>query len=376
MKLNLRFHEEDWQRHQRNWNAWWAGELERPLVVLDGADVGGWAAFELDRLRKKAGLSRCSLWDLLNQPLPALFGLQVPAEEVIGQYTRLLNAMRWYGDSWPRWWPNLGPGAAAAFLGARLNADANTVWFDTPRPIDLRTWQARVDEDNAWWRRAQGLTQAALQAWGGQVNLRYTDLGGNLDILASLRGTQQLLLDLLETPDEVERAAGSIMCAWLHYYNALDALIQPARRGSSAWAPVWAPKRFYMLQSDFSYMISPKMFERFVLPDLYACCQALDYPFYHMDGKGQIPHLDLLLSLKKLRGIQWVPGDGAPPPEEWLPLLRRIRAAGKLCQVAVSPQGALRITRELGGKGFIFYIKQPMLPAQAQAFLRTIRAGG
>jgi hypothetical protein len=71
----------------------------------------------------------------------------------------------------------------------------------------------------------------------------------------------------------------------------------------------------------------------------------MDYAFYHLDGKGQIPHLDLLLSLPRLRGIQWVPGDGNPPPEHWLPLLKRIRDGGKLCQVTVSPQGALTTKR-------------------------------
>ncbi len=46
-----------------------------------------------------------------------------------------------------------------------------------------------------------------------------------------------------------------------------------------------------MLQCDFAYMISPQMFERFVLPDLTACCEALEHGFYHLDGKGQIRHL-------------------------------------------------------------------------------------
>jgi 5-methyltetrahydrofolate--homocysteine methyltransferase len=109
-----------------------------------------------------------------------------------------------------------------------------------------------------------------------------------------------------------------------------------------------------MLQCDFAYMISPRMFERFVLPDLESCCAALDHGFYHLDGKGQIPHLDMLLSLDRLRGIQWVPGDGAPPVEEWIPLLGRIVAAGKRCQVYVSPEGATEIVRALGGTGFAF----------------------
>ncbi len=128
-----------------------------------------------------------------------------------------------------------------------------------------------------------------------------------------------------------------------------------------------------MLQSDVSYMISPKMFERYVLPDLEKCCKEMNYAFYHMDGKGQIPHLEMLLSIPRLRGIQWVPGDGNPSPENWLPLLQQIRKAGKLCQVTVTPEGALTIMRELGVKGFCFNISEPQLtPDEGLAFLNQI----
>ena len=113
-----------------------------------------------------------------------------------------------------------------------------------------------------------------------------------------------------------------------------------------------------MLQSDFSAMISPRMFEMFVLPDLATCCEKIDYAFYHLDGKGQINHLDLLLSLVELAGIQWIPGEGQPPPSSWLSLLKRIIDAGKLCQLYVSADEALTIVRELGGRGFALYITE------------------
>ena len=150
------------------------------------------------------------------------------------------------------------------------------------------------------------------------------------------------------------------------------AITQKTGRGSSPWAPIWAPGSCYMLQSDFSAMISPKMFERFVMPDLETCCQQLDYAFYHLDGKGQLPHLDLLLSMKDLHGIQWIPGDGQPPPEDWMPVLNRIRQAGKLCQLFVSAAGAKKIVNNLGGKGFAFYITDTLSLDEAQALLAEL----
>jgi 5-methyltetrahydrofolate--homocysteine methyltransferase len=359
MSIELHFTEMDWQRIERDWSAWWSGELERPLVMIEG-----------------------------HEPLPgdtspnvtpektftSEFPLETPIDEVLDHYQMHLERRRFYGDAWPRWWPNFGPGIVAGFLGARVHPVPGTVWFEPAQVGNIEDLHPAYNADNVWWQHVGSLTRAALTRWGDQVSVAHTDLGGNLDILASLRTTEQSLFDLYDNPGEVARLMGEITALWLRYYDELDAVIQRVGRGTTPWAPIWSPGRCYMLQSDFSYMVSPQMFERFVLPDIAACCEALDHGFYHLDGKGQIPHLDMLLSLERLRGIQWIPGDGQPPPEEWLPLLKRIRDAGKLCQLFLSPQGARTVVRELGGRGFALYIQQPMSAAEAQDFLRTLDA--
>jgi len=50
-----------------------------------------------------------------------------------------------------------------------------------------------------------------------------------------------------------------------------------------------------MLQSDFAYMISPKQFARWVVPDLTDLCGRMPHGFYHLDGKGQLPQFDKAL---------------------------------------------------------------------------------
>ena len=216
------------------------------------------------------------------------------------------------------------------------------------------------------------MTRAAVERWGDQLSIGFTDLSGNLDILAHLRGNQQLLLDLCDTPQEIERLVGEINRLWLACYEELFERTKYGQ-GITCWGPCWSPSRGYLLQSDFSYMISPAMFERYVLPDLSACCEKLDYAFYHLDGKGQLPHLEMLLSLGRLRGIQWVPGDGQPQAEHWLGLIKRIRQNGKLCQVYANAEGALTILRELGGKGLLLVINEPLTPEEGNALLDEIR---
>ncbi len=368
---HLNFTAEDWARVERNTNAWWAGELDRPLVYLSATDPVP-SATARDQVKRYGFLSNYS------------FDLSV--ETIVDLHEPTLAATHYYGDAFPCWWMNFGPGMMAGFLGAQVHSvsePSETVWFTPPPdggpehvPIDKLDFA--IDPYNAWWQRIQALTQAAVERWNGMLAVGHTDLGGNLDILASFRNTEGLLYDVIDHPDEVERLVGRITELWVRYYDELDAIIRPACRGTTCWTPLWSPGKTYMLQCDFSYMISPAMFERFVVPDLVACCEHLDHGFYHLDGKGEIPHLDLLLSIQRLRGIQWIPGDGQPPAHEWLPLLERIRAGGKLCQVFVTPEGARTIARNLGGKGFLFVIQADAGefrdPARARAFLETLAA--
>ena len=330
------FTDADWARAEHTWSAWWSGKLERPLVVVEGrADGPRWDTYS----------------DFVTR-----FPPQTPVENILDYFEAHLRSVHLYGDAVPKWWPNAGPGVLAACLGAELEYSPDTTWFKPLGVSSIAELRPELAPDNFWWGRVQALTSAAIQRWGRKCVVGHTDLGGLIDILASLRGSRELLTDLYDASNHLEQLAERLTRLWLQSYDQLFTVICQNRRGTGGWSPVWAPGKSYMLQCDFAYMISPAMFKRFVMPGLAACCDALDYAFYHLDGKGQIPHLDQLLSLERLRGIQWIPGDGAPPPEDWLPLLRRIREAGKLCQVYVTCSGALKIARELGGRGFLFYI--------------------
>jgi 5-methyltetrahydrofolate--homocysteine methyltransferase len=171
---------------------------------------------------------------------------------------------------------------------------------------------------------------------------------------ASLRDTMTLLEDGMDDPDAVDELCRRLTPLWLRYYRELSALVEPAGRGTSSWAPLWSPGRTCILECDFSYMIGPGSFARWVAPFVTACCAELDHGFYHLDGKGQIPHLDHLLAIPGLKGVQWIPGAGQPEAADpvWWPLLKRIRDAGKLVQIYSPGDLVLRLAREVPLTGF------------------------
>ena len=315
--MPVHFSAERWERIKQNARLWWQGELGRPLIQLtDGnADPGR-----------------------PEPPLPGLgfhsgYDLSVPAAEIVDRWDYDLGHVRHWGDSFPSVWPNFGPGVMAAFLGAVLHDARDTVWFHPETEVALSDVPMRFDPDNRWLRRVSDLTRTAVERWEGQVQVGLTDLGGGLDVLASFRPSEALLYDLYDVPEVVKKRSWDVHTLWWQYFDHFARLMQPANPGYTAWTPIFSESPYYMLQCDFCYMISPEMFDEFVKPELAASCRRLAHAFYHLDGPGQLPHLDSLLTIPELKGVQWVPGDGQPDVSHWPQVYRKIRDAGKLIQV-------------------------------------------
>jgi 5-methyltetrahydrofolate--homocysteine methyltransferase len=328
--LKAGFSHREWEEIRQTYTAWWRGELDRPLVNVSLSDP---SAQELSSY-------------LTNWPQ------DLSDDALISAVEEKFSRRRFYGDAYPNFFVNYGPGTAAAFAGAGLRPAPDTVWFEPVPHARLADIRIALDRQNLWWRRVRHVTDVLARRLGDRIQISIADIGGNMDILASLRGTHELLMDAVEQPAEVERCCREVTRMWLEVFDELYALVRPHCAGCVSWAPTWAPGPTYMLQSDFSYMISPKMFGEFVLPDLKACCDRLEYSFYHLDGIGELPHLDALLSIPNLHGIQWIPGAGKPAPAEWPEVLDRIRSAGKLVQVYCTAEEARKIIRRHGGKGF------------------------
>lgn len=323
----LDYSPERWQRLKDTYARYWAGELERPVagVVMPGRDPG--------RPQPAAPLlSQATCHDFSWTP-----------EQLIDRIDWEISRMSFLGDAFPYFNMDcFGPGVGAAFLGARLDNASGRVWFFAPDDRPIQDVHFVYDPGNPWLQRVKAIYHAAVQRWQGQVIIGMTDLGGILDILSSFRPSEQLLMDLYDHPQEVERLVWEAHEAWHRFYNEINAIIAPVTPGYSDWSYMYSDRPSYILQCDFSYMISPKMFKRFVQPEMAATCRRLPRSFYHLDGVGEIPHLDLLLEIPELNGIQWIHGDGKPDSSHWPELFQRIHRAGKRIQITSGGFDALR----------------------------------
>lgn len=293
---------------------WWKGEWNRPIVPI--VTYG----HETKMVPTKAPLlTFTNAWDFTIDP-----------RQFVEAHTFMLSSQRFHGEAFPIFFTQrFGAGAMAAFLGCTPRPAENTIWFLPEKETPITELHFEYDENNKYWRRVLNTIEAAQEAWRGKVVIGMPDLGGIMDVLASFRGTENLLMDLIDDPDEVLRCVKELQDLWFVYYDKVNDILRPEARGYSQWFNVYGEEPGYMLQSDFSYMISPEMFRTFVGWELSSTADRMTNAIYHMDGIGEIPHLEQLLVIEGIKGIQWQPGDGTAAKQNWDELLSRILASGK-----------------------------------------------
>lgn len=259
------------------------------------------------------------------------------------------------GDTLPVLFQNYGTAGHCRYFGAKPTYSESTLWFD-PVWTDLTEVHSAYDETllEEQLQNARRLTDWS----GGDYLMGMPDHCGTLDALGHLYGSQRLLVEMLAEPQKVQEAARLVDEKWI---SAHERFYQASRDlnggGVHAWMHLWAPGRVQQMQCDMSVMISPAMYESFVLPELERQMTWIEYPVYHFDGIEQTRHLDLLLSLKKLKAIQWTHVAGQPSPARHLPTLRRIQAAGKSLLVMTPPEDVPALLDGLSAKGLYLHTK-------------------
>lgn len=245
-----------------------------------------------------------------------------------------LSNQEFLGDSMPVAFPNLGPDLFSAFYGCPLTfGDYGTSWSS---PI-LHDW-SRVDEiqfdwDNFYLKKLHEMTDAMLEIGKGKFITGMTDWHPGGDCVAALRDPQNLALDLVQHVEEVKALLSRIETDYFRVYDMFYDKLRAAGLPLSTWTPLVCDGKFYLPSNDFSGMISKRMFDEVFLPGIINECRFLDRSLYHLDGPGALRHLDSLLAIPELDAVQWVPGAGNEGFGRWIPVYRKVQAAGKAVQV-------------------------------------------
>lgn len=336
------YYKEDWDITRKRFEAFWARDmLDRCCISVTASRTVPLAA---DYDLRAAG-------DLFEQ--------WTDPEIAYGAYEFVFSHGHHGGEALPIASAYMGPGVVAAFIGADYTLRPETVWFGR-EPV-LKTWEERkplgLIEDHELWRAALRMTAYYSERAPGRHLVGMTDLGGAFDIAVSLRGTQELIFDLVDRPEDVEKLVEEIDDVWFRCFDELYAIMAGRTGGMSAWIPLYLEGRWYPLQCDFCANLSPRLFDDHVRPSLEREAARLDRAIYHLDGPDALKFADSILDIERIDGIQWVPGDtgvpeSSPAHDAWFPLYEKIQKKGKcLVLMDVKPEEIEKLLSRVSSKG-------------------------
>jgi len=342
------YYKEDWEKTKERFKAWWQREIIDRVLIQVVAPKEGWNA-EWTKYGSYYGIHTPYkvIKDWVSRGYDHGYLLEKVEQQIASTY--------YGGEAVPFFWVNLGPGSLASYLGCAANFTDDTVWFGPPILNDWESFsEVKFNPQSKLWRITEELTDFASKKGKDKFLISFADLGGIMDVIASLRGTEKLCLDLIEYPDRVKKLRDYIIKVWIKCYDELFNIIKKNQNGTLGWLPAWSPGKTYPLQCDFSAMISPKMYEEFVAPEIQTIAQYLDNVIYHLDGPGAVKHLDIILDIPEIDAIQWVPGEGTPPAIHWIPMLRKIQKKKKSLYIyALGPRQVESLISELYPEGLL-----------------------
>jgi hypothetical protein len=281
-----------------------------------------------------------------------------------------------YGaEAFPIYYPGYpGHTTIPAFLGCRVVLDRQTGWWEPfLTEEDWKIENIRLNRESRWWKFTIEQLERMMKDSRGKAIPSTGALGACGDTLAAIRGTDRLLLDVIERPELVRHTEEFLMDMWFEVYDTFYGIVRESTdEGSCGWFPLWAPGKFYAVQNDFSCMVSPAMFREIFLPVIRRQTEFLDYSIYHVDGPGAFVHVPALCELPKLRAIQILPGAGKPSPLHYLDVLHQVQQAGKNLWIGLSAEEVEKALRLLSAKG-LFIQTQCSTEQQARELLQNVR---
>jgi hypothetical protein len=260
-------------------------------------------------------------------PSPNLKDRWFDEEFQVDTFLQSIKGKTFQGETFPVFWPNLGPDFYASLYGADLEFREVTSWS---KPI-VHDWtdgeKLKLDVQNQYFKKIEALTRCALEKGEGKFMVGYTDLHPGLDCVMAWRGSEQLCLDLYESPEEVKKLTQVAINDFELIFDHFDHMLKAKKQLSVSWMGVPSFGKMHIPSCDFSSMISTQFFVEFSLPVLQRETKHTSHNIYHVDGPGVARHLDVIMAEPGVHAIQWVQGVGDDLPIlQWLPLIKKIQA--------------------------------------------------
>lgn len=254
----------------------------------------------------------------------------------VGHYLSSIRGKIFHAETFPVFWPNLGPNVFAAMLGAEMEFGDTTSWIHPFIfcPGDIQ--KVFLNKNGLYYQKIVEMTRYAIDEGEGQCLVGYTDMHPGLDCVDALLGTEAACLGMYDDPDFIQSLLDRISPFFFDAMDDFHALLKDGNQLSVTWLNVPSYQTMHIPSCDLSSMLSPRSFEEFALPGIRKEVEKFQHTIFHIDGKGVARHLDALLELDKIRCFQWVQGVGDDKPiMQWIDLIKKIQNRGKGVMVSL-----------------------------------------
>ena len=246
-----------------------------------------------------------------------------------------------------------------AILGCPIIAGQDSIWslpiLSTYTDLKLTS----LNPDNPWFCKLLEFTQAMVDFSSGRFPVSLPPIHCPFDVLGAMRGDQQMLLDLVDQGDAVQKLLTDLIQVYFSITESLLDIIPPFFGGYTTRLRMWAPGKAITPQNEYASMISTSMYRKFALPIDRVITEHFPYHSFHLHGSAQ-HQINNLLTLEKLTSIQITleHNVGGPSLEQMLPRIRDVLilkpvicvvpdiATADICSNELPPEGLMILVLE------------------------------
>lgn len=259
------------------------------------------------------------------------------SEFQVDYFIESIKGQKFYAETFPVCFPNLGPEVYSAFYGCELEFREVTSYC---LPA-VKNWEdmrkLKFDMKNKYFKKIEELTFTALEKRENNYMVGYTDLHPGIDCAAAFRDPQQLCIDILIEPEKVEELVRISSADFQKIYDHFDKILKDHDQLSVTWMGIPSYGKMHIPSCDFASLVGEDHFEQYIYPVLKEEVKPMDHNIFHVDGKGVAKNLDLILAMPEVQAIQWVQGAGESPIMQWVDLIKKCQRAGKSVLVDLKP---------------------------------------
>ncbi|MGQ9474140.1 MAG: trimethylamine corrinoid protein 2, partial [Candidatus Caldatribacteriaceae bacterium] len=193
-------YKDDWEETKRRFMAWWHRSfVDRPLL----------------RIIAKRREPLESLEPVSPPQNPEEYHLDV--ERKVKKFRNFCRTHLFLAEAFPSLDVDLGPGSMATYLGAKPVFAWDTVWYIPCLMGNLDKYRVSYQEENPWW---ENISIWSKELAGKDFLVNIPDIMESVDVLASLRGPQELVYDLIDSPSKIQKLISELDRLYPHYYQS------------------------------------------------------------------------------------------------------------------------------------------------------------